>query len=65
MIRRTNSEWGFWSNLMFGLVILLDAVISIGTLGFYSGGNQLDYARWRTKRMFQKRKKAMQCSTPV
>ena len=53
MIRRTNSQWGFWSNLIFGFVILLDACISLWTFGFYSGGYQLDYARWRTKKKFQ------------
>ena len=64
-MRRTNSAWGFWSNVIFGWIILLDAIVSIVTLGFYSSGLQLDYARWRTKQMFQKRKKAMQCSTPM
>lgn len=60
MIRRTNSQWGFWSNVIFGWAILLDAVISIFSLGFYSGGHQLNYARWRTKRVFQKQKAAAQ-----
>lgn len=56
MIRRTNSQWGFWSNVIFGWAILLDAVISIFSLGFYSGGYQLDYARWRTMMRFQKQR---------
>jgi hypothetical protein len=57
MIHRTRPEWGFWSNVIFGWVILLDALVSILTLGFYSGGNQLNYARWRTMRRFQMLKK--------
>jgi hypothetical protein len=57
MIRRTSNVWGFWSNVIFGWVILLDALVSILTLGFFSGGNQLNYARWRTKQRFQMLKK--------
>ena len=60
MIHRTNSKWGFWSNVIFGWAILLDAVISISTLGFFMGGNQLNYARWRTQLMFRKQKAAAQ-----
>ena len=58
MIRYRNSQWGFWSNVIFGWAILLDAVVSISTLGFFMGSFQLSYARWRTQRVFQKQKSA-------
>jgi hypothetical protein len=57
MIGRTRPEWGFWSNMIFGWAALLDALVSILTLGFYCGGYQLTYASWRTKQRFQKLKK--------
>lgn len=57
MIRRTSGKWGFWSNMIFGWAILLDAIVSIVTLGFFMGGNQLNYASYRTKLMFQQMKR--------
>lgn len=61
MPQRTASAWGFWSNWFYGFTILFDAIVSIGSFGMYSGGAQLTYARWRTKRRFAQLKKDKTC----
>ena len=56
MIRRTNPQWGFWSNWAYGFVFIATGLVQVLSLGLLCSSWTLDYARYRMKQMFAKLK---------